>query len=178
MKEEYTNINVSLYNIWRDTNPYIPRYSHHYILSFQRNNQEMCDFQIQVHSILECPICLRLPRSLPVLSCTSGHIICDYCAIDEDVTDCPQCREQMYCTNTLAGQIASICIHPCSYNFLGCPVGMSMDEIESHEKVCPERTIKCIFKYEFCIYIYEHDCNFFIYSIQGVSAGDSTEKLS
>ena len=75
----------------------------------------------------------------------AGHIVCDHC-VEADVIDCPQCREQMFCTNTVAGQLASICVHPCSYDYLGCPVGLNMDEIEAHEKICPERTVKCIFR--------------------------------
>ena len=106
----------------------------------------MCDFQIKVTEILECPICNRMPRTLPVMSCSAGHIVCDSC-MDEDVVDCPQCRARIHCTNTLAGQLVSIAVHSCSFRYLGCNVGLNIDEIASHEKVCPERTTKCIFRY-------------------------------
>ena len=105
----------------------------------------MCDFQIKVTQILECPICFRMPRELPVYGCSSGHIVCQSC-MDEEVTDCPQCREQIYCTNTIAGQLISIAVHSCSYDYLGCPVGLDMEEIKDHEKICPERTIRCIMR--------------------------------
>ena len=75
-----------------------------------------------------------------------GHIVCDHCVLNEDVTDCPQCREFMFCTNTLAGQLVSICMHACSFSYLGCPEGRAIDEIDEHERVCPERTIRCIFR--------------------------------
>ena len=106
----------------------------------------MCDFQVKVTEILECPVCRRMPRQVPVMCCTAGHIVCQSC-VDEDVSDCPQCREQLFCTNTVVGQLISIAVHRCSYDYLGCPVGLSMDEIVEHEKVCPERTVKCIFRY-------------------------------
>ena len=106
----------------------------------------MCDFHLKVTEIIECPICMRMPRELPVVGCSSGHIVCQSC-IDEDVRDCPLCREQLYCTNTIVGHLISIATHPCSYNYLGCPVGLAFDEIADHEKTCPERTVRCIFRY-------------------------------
>ena len=72
--------------------------------------------------LLECPVCLRVPRSSPIYQCARGHVVCSECR--PNVTTCPQCRDP------LVGNIRSLisekmleklpCV--CKYTDQGCNV--------------------------------------------------------
>ena len=72
--------------------------------------------------LLECPVCLRVPRSSPIYQCARGHVVCSECR--PNVTTCPQCRDP------LVGNIRSLisekmleklpCV--CKYTDNGCNV--------------------------------------------------------
>ena len=68
---------------------------------------------------LECPVCLVIPREVPVPACPVGHIVCKKCRVN--VTTCPTCRRQMHQdgTNTFANKMIERIPHPCKY---GCQV--------------------------------------------------------
>ena len=89
---------------------------------------------------LECPVCLAIPREVPVSACPVGHIVCKTCRVN--VTTCPTCRRLMLQdgTNTLANKMIERIPHPCKY---GCQVKNYLKEIVKHEARCPERTVKC-----------------------------------
>ena len=46
--------------------------------------------EAELEESLQCPVCLLIPRALPVPACPAGHIICQACR--EKVTLCPTCR--------------------------------------------------------------------------------------
>jgi len=96
-----------------------------------------------LESHLECPVCLNIPRELPVPSCPSGHIVCRPCK--KRVTDCPTCRQPMPAnmTNSVVGSLIEQVQHKCKYSDQGCEVKMMLEDLVNHEKHCPERTIKC-----------------------------------
>ena len=39
-----------------------------------------------------CPICLEVPRDLPIPSCQAGHIVCRKCLPKLKDNNCPTCR--------------------------------------------------------------------------------------
>ena len=90
---------------------------------------------------LQCPVCLLIPREVPIPACPVGHITCKDCSVN--VTTCPTCRRPMLKdgTNTLANKIIEIVSHPCKYS--KCQVKNNLKEIEKHEERCSERTVKC-----------------------------------
>ena len=93
---------------------------------------------------LECPVCLVLPRELPIPCCVSGHIVCRTCK--EHVSNCPTCRQPMpeNMTNSLAGALIEQTVkHKCKYNDQGCEVKMMLLDLKVHERKCPERTVLC-----------------------------------
>ena len=105
----------------------------------------MSDLASQLYRILECPVCNKLPRTLPVVCCGAGHIICEECRCHTSL--CPLCRGSLvFSTNTVAGQICTILQHSCRYKSIGCPITSSVDKIAEHELRCPERTIICAFR--------------------------------
>ena len=92
---------------------------------------------------LQCPVCLLIPREVPIPACPVGHIICKNCRVN--MTTCPTCRRPMLedGTNTLANRMIEIVPHPCKYS--NCQVKNHLKEIEDHEERCQERTVKCPF---------------------------------
>ena len=98
-------------------------------------------------STLECPVCLNLPRDLPVPSCPSGHIVCRSCRPQVADNKCPTCRQQMSTnmTNSVVGCLIEQVEHSCKFGDQGCEVKMRLKEIKAHEKSCLKRTVKCAF---------------------------------
>lgn len=91
---------------------------------------------------LECPVCYKIPRDLPIPCCVAGHIVCQPCR--SRVTDCPTCRGRLESnTSSLAASQIMLVNHKCKFSFFGCDVKMKLDGIVVHEKSCPERTVIC-----------------------------------
>ena len=111
------------------------------IMSCQDSNQ----LEARITAQLECPVCYNIPRELPLPCCMSGHIVCRSCKTR--VTDCPTCRQPMppNMTNSLVGALIEQVQHKCKYNDQGCDVKMMLNDLQAHERVCPERTINCAY---------------------------------
>ena len=112
-------------------------------MSGQTNDQSVDGPMTRVKSHLECPVCFNIPRDLPIPSCPSGHIVCRPCKTR--VNDCPTCRQPMppNMTNSLAGALIEQVQHKCKFADQGCKVKMMLKDLVTHEKECPDRTIKC-----------------------------------
>ena len=98
-----------------------------------------------VEATLECPVCLSLPRDLPVPCCPSGHIVCRSCRTA--VKRCPTCRQKMPAnlTNSVLGSLIELVEHKCKFSDQGCDVKMLLRDLKIHEQRCPERTVECPF---------------------------------
>ena len=91
---------------------------------------------------LQCPICYKIPRELPIPSCEVGHIICRTCRTK--INNCPTCRRCLANnTNSLAGAQIILVNHKCKFSHYGCHVKMKIKEILFHEENCEERTVTC-----------------------------------
>ena len=101
----------------------------------------MDDFRIKVQDIIECPVCFKIPRDLPIPACAAGHIVCQGCR--NQVSHCPTCRRPIIGSNTLVGYISNISSHKCSFYMFGCNHKYNYLQIKEHEELCPERTVKC-----------------------------------
>ena len=101
------------------------------------------DLEADLSKILECPVCLSVPRSGPIPSCSSGHIVCSTCR--ENLSDCPVCRKPLLDNNvnSLAASLIEKVKHKCKYNDSGCEETDFLMHLENHEKKCPERIITC-----------------------------------
>ena len=93
----------------------------------------------EIQSLLECPVCLTIPRDLPIPSCPSGHIVCQTCR--SKVLNCPTCRQKMSKRNrnTLAGSIIEQMEHMCRHD--GCEMKLKLQKIKIHEQHCPHEFI-------------------------------------
>ena len=92
---------------------------------------------------LECPVCLKTPRTTPIYQCEQGHIHCKTC--HPRLQKCPVCRGPIGNTrNLVAEKIISKLPVQCA-NF-GCQETRALpDQIIEHEKYCEFRMVKCFF---------------------------------
>ena len=114
-------------------------------MSEEESLQSLKDFKSEVQEILKCPVCHVIPRLLPIISCASGHIICNECR--PSVYKCPLCRGSLFNRNfnSPIGAIVEIVKHKCKYHMFGCKYETNMMDIKEHEMICQERTIRCPF---------------------------------
>ena len=52
--------------------------------------------------VLECPVCLKVPRSAPVFQCERGHVVCHEC--HPKLVTCPVCRLPLGNTRSLISE--------------------------------------------------------------------------
>ena len=99
-----------------------------------------------MEKLLECPICLNVPKDLPIPACPVGHIICKNCRTS--VTSCPTCRRKLsqVGASSLAASMIEKIPHKCKFAEFGCEVKVLLSQLKNHEEKCPERTIKCPMK--------------------------------
>ena len=99
----------------------------------------------KIEETAECPVCLMIPRDVPIPMCNAGHSICQDCKAQ--VKKCPTCQGKYYNnTNTLLASIIEEILHKCKFSHLGCKVKMKLNKIVEHEKKCSNRTVKCPYK--------------------------------
>ena len=93
---------------------------------------------------LECPVCLKIPRSTPIYQCDKGHIHCKIC--HPRLNRCPICRSQIGDTRSLmAEKIISRLPTKCNFEENGCTEPEKLpEEMTQHEKQCYFRVVKCI----------------------------------
>ena len=75
--------------------------------------------------LLECPVCLRVPRSSPIYQCARGHVVCSECR--PNVTTCPQCRDPLGNIRSLISEkmLEKLpCV--CKYTDHGCNVSLAL----------------------------------------------------
>ena len=99
-----------------------------------------------MEKLLECPICLNVPKDLPIPACPVGHIICKNCR--DSVTSCPTCRRELSQdgANSLAASMIEKLPHKCKFAEFGCEVKVLLSQLKNHEEKCKERTIRCPYK--------------------------------
>jgi len=90
--------------------------------------------------LVECPICLEVPRKGPIFTCSNGHFQCDKCRRGV----CPTCRQVMGDNKSLlAIAVIEMVLHDCK--FAECEQKYPLLKIEEHEKKCKHRIVSCPF---------------------------------
>ena len=93
--------------------------------------------------ILECPVCLQVPRQPPIYQCELGHCICSVC--HAKLTNCPVCRVPIGKTRSLVSEkIVSRMPHSCKFSNYGCNLEHTKTQLEEHEKDCKYRLVNCV----------------------------------
>jgi len=109
-----------------------------------KNNRKEIKLDVEwLGSLLECPVCLNVPRHLPIHQCSVGHIICKSCR--PSITTCPTCRRNLSTddASSMAAKMIEKVAHKCKYAAYGCQVKDVLEELRNHEEKCDERTVLC-----------------------------------
>ena len=94
---------------------------------------------------LECPVCLKIPRTAPIYQCSQGHIHCEAC--HPRLEECPVCR------SSIAGNIRSLVVEKilerlptkCVNFENGCQQPADLPQVMiKHEKHCDFRMVTCV----------------------------------
>ena len=93
---------------------------------------------------LECPVCLQIPKSVPIYQCEAGHIHCKKC--HPQLQDCPVCRGPIGNMRSLMTEkIIAKLPAKCSFTEYGCLADEKIPEdMLLHEKECNFRLVKCL----------------------------------
>ena len=91
---------------------------------------------VNIEKELECPVCLILPRSSPLLLCRAGHSVCSECFPRLGRTyrsrRCPICQAK-YCNpparNFLAEKLLECLERPCRFDYQGCEFSSKSSEV-------------------------------------------------
>merc|ERR1712192_196668 len=107
--------------------------------------EEKTRFEVKLQKLVECHVCLALPRIGPVPCCAHGHLVCSTCLErmrGEDNLDCPTCREPFgEGKSLLAFAVAEQVQHECSHP--GCTKMTPLGRIVHHERECKWRLVMC-----------------------------------
>jgi len=97
----------------------------------------------ELKDVLECPVCLKVPRQPPIYQCERGHCICSVC--HAKLTNCPVCRIPLGKTRSLIFEkVLSKMPHSCKFSDYGCKLEHTKTQLETHEKDCGYRLVNCV----------------------------------
>ena len=103
------------------------------------------NLQEEIQNLIECPVCMQVPRESPIFQCENGHLVCKNCK--PRLPHCPQCRIFVgHTRNLLAEKLISKIKHKCKFAENGCGTEKIWEFLPIHETNCPYRTIPCLFK--------------------------------
>ena len=94
---------------------------------------------------LQCPVCLKIPRTTPIYQCNKGHIHCSECR--PQLKSCPVCRASLrsMCRNLRLEQIIEKFPQKCINHENGCQQPPNVHkEMSKHETNCKFRKVPCI----------------------------------
>merc|ERR1719234_1321364 len=112
------------------------------VRSLEAHLQERDRVMAEVVGALNCPVCLELPRHLPVPVCQNGHTVCSTCS-SNGLVHCPVCRDaEPRGVSLLAGRLIQVVPHCCPHQ--ACDKVMRMGEVEAHQAACQHRNIRCV----------------------------------
>ena len=88
-------------------------------------------------------MCLEVPTSGPMYSCSNGHLMCASCYQGTN-SDCSMCRTRMFKNvSLLAKTVLENIEHRCMFDIEGCKVRTPLSDVESHKKTCNFRPVYC-----------------------------------
>jgi len=97
----------------------------------------------ELKDLLECPVCLRVPRGSPIYQCARGHVVCSDCR--PNVSTCPQCRDPLGNIRSLVSEkMLEKLPAVCKFADNGCQVEMLRSQLGDHEQSCAFRLVNCV----------------------------------
>jgi len=94
--------------------------------------------------VLECPVCLIVPRKGPIYQCKHGHCFCATC--QPSLKNCPMCRIALGnnpARNLVSEELLSKMAHSCKLSDQGCSYKDAIKPLEAHEEDCEFRLVHC-----------------------------------
>ena len=92
---------------------------------------------------VKCLVCLEVPTSGPIYSCSNGHLVCASCYQGTN-SDCSMCRTRMFKNvSLLARTVLENIEHRCRFDTEGCQVTTPLSDVENHKKICNFRPVCC-----------------------------------
>merc|ERR1712156_148480 len=115
-------------------------------MSFDVDSETLQRAFKDVNEIIQCPVCLTVPRSPPIYACSNDHILCSECRLKLIQPKCPTCKVLLDNKKSLlAEQLIAKLPMTCKFKEEGCRFVSSNIETSRHEKEeCPKRLVKCI----------------------------------
>lgn len=108
------------------------------------NNNPKANFEVlkRIKNAIECPVCLSVPRNIPIYRCKNGHILCNEC--ENKLIKCPVCSVNLSKDRCLISEkIISELPYDCKFSSEGCTMELKREDMSKHEKVCSKRLIQC-----------------------------------
>lgn len=103
----------------------------------QKESEKLKVSASSIEEELLCPVCMTVPRSLPIPCCPRGHLLCQTCHNSLQNDKCPSCRLPMGANvSTVAGALVGKIPHPCRFSNIGCEKRDLLQDIVEHEKYC------------------------------------------
>ena len=117
-------------------------------------HKEICDeavreneakYQKKLQEILQCVICLQVPRGGHIIQCKNGHLMCKNCASNKNVKTCPTCRgtldkkaRNLAVEQIIESMVTFQCQHPnCEFS------AQNKLRVLLHERKCEYRLVPC-----------------------------------
>ena len=102
-------------------------------INMKRKNEALVDL---LEERVKCPVCLEVPTSGPMYSCSNGHLVCESCYQGTN-SDCSMCRTRMFKNvSLLAKTVLENIEHRCRFDTEGCKVRTPLVDVENHKKIC------------------------------------------
>jgi E3 ubiquitin-protein ligase SIAH1 len=94
-----------------------------------------------LREIVECPVCMEVPRNGPIHQCRNGHVVCNQCK--QRLERCPACREPITGRSLKTEQLLELVPSPCKFSQSGCKTELVPSLIRNHEIDCETKLMQC-----------------------------------
>ena len=115
----------------------------------EEENKELREALEELRGMVECPVCLLVPRQQgPLPVCSNGHFVCHTCRdrIRQEALvgepKCPSCMVALgNATSLLASRVIEKLKHECEHD--GCLYMIPFADLKKHQLVCLFRKVLC-----------------------------------
>ena len=115
----------------------------------EEENRELREAMDDLKGLVECPVCLTVPRQgSPMPVCSNGHFVCLACrdqirqAAGLEEAKCPSCMVALgSATSLIASRLVEKVEHECEND--GCGKMFKLSQLGGHQDICLFRKVRC-----------------------------------